>query len=310
MSRRLTFFGFFVVFSVAVIQLSTAQTSSGYVPSGVPAVSGTTIFVGQGPSTPSVTYAAPAPTAGISDAGRAGISNTAPTPEVLPPSTGTVVYYGQPGVETIVTSPTAPGFVAPVTGVTENPAPIETVPAEAPAEGNPGQSAQTNAPDQNAKNGVGPMQYLNAPSNASVTSLGEISARFKTDKSVHNARLLTNEDALRLRQTNSDVTVAGNLQPVNPNAAAPVDNGQTQPAPAPTQSAQNNASPDNNQQQAPANNAQNSAGATTPEINQNQQNNDSSGSGSLPATATFLPLFGVLGLASGGVGLWFRKFRK
>jgi hypothetical protein len=50
--------------------------------------------------------------------------------------------------------------------------------------------------------------------------------------------------------------------------------------------------------------------ATTPQINRNQQTNDAQGSRRLPATATFLPLLGLLGLASGGIGLCFRKFRK
>jgi hypothetical protein len=49
--------------------------------------------------------------------------------------------------------------------------------------------------------------------------------------------------------------------------------------------------------------------STTPQINQNQQSNDAQGSHRLPATATFLPLLGLLGLVSGGIGFWFRKLR-
>jgi len=49
--------------------------------------------------------------------------------------------------------------------------------------------------------------------------------------------------------------------------------------------------------------------STTPQINQKQQSNDAQGSRRLPATATFLPLLGLLGLVSGGIGLWFRKFK-
>jgi cobalamin biosynthesis Mg chelatase CobN len=128
---------------------------------------------------------------------------------------------------------------------------------------------------------------------------------------VHNARLLTNEDALRLKQGNNDITMARNMPPANPSATAS-DNGQTQPASAPNapagaQNSNQQASTDQSQNSAQS---QSSANATTPAINQNQQNNDASGSGSLPATATFLPLFGILGLASGGLGVWFRKFRK
>lgn len=197
MSRRPTFFGFLIVFSVVISQFSTAQVNTGYVQSGVPAVSGPTIFVGQGPSTPTTTFAAPAPTAGISDAGRAGISNQAPAPPVLPASTDTVVYYTQPGVQTIVTSPSGADFVAPVTGVVENPAPVETAP-EATGAG-PEEIPQQGAADQSSRNDLGPWYFANTGPKAGGVSLGEISARFKAQKSMHNPRQLTNEDALRLK---------------------------------------------------------------------------------------------------------------
>src|SRR3954454_24706805 len=62
-----------------------------------------TPLIGAAPATPSATFAAPAPTAGISDAGRAGISNLAPLPTTLPSQSSTVVYVTQPPVETVTT---------------------------------------------------------------------------------------------------------------------------------------------------------------------------------------------------------------
>ncbi|MGH9569625.1 MAG: LPXTG cell wall anchor domain-containing protein, partial [Candidatus Angelobacter sp.] len=69
------------------------------------------------------------------------------------------------------------------------------------------------------------------------------------------------------------------------------------------------------QSQNPANsNAQaQSSGATTPQMSQpkpGNQGSDQQSNKELPATATLLPLLGILGLASGGIGLVFRKYRK
>jgi cobalamin biosynthesis Mg chelatase CobN len=87
----------------------------------------------------------------------------------------------------------------------------------------------------------------------------------------------------------------------------------TEANPSASQAGQNGAS----SQTTAAPSGQNQTGAadteaensTTPQINQNQQSNDAQGSRRLPATATFLPLLGLLGLVSGGIGFWFRKFR-
>jgi hypothetical protein len=94
-----------------------------------------------------------------------------------------------------------------------------------------------------------------------------------------------------------------------------------------TQTAQNNASANQQSQTAdsgqqagtppPATNQGQATGSetaagnsTTPQINQNQQSNDAQGKSKLPATSTLLPLFGLLGIVSGGLGLWFRKWRR
>jgi cobalamin biosynthesis Mg chelatase CobN len=127
------------------------------------------------------------------------------------------------------------------------------------------------------------------------------------------------------------VTMAKNMPPLGRGALE--QGGQMQNAgvqagapPAATQPSQQNAEANASasqpgqsgaSSQATAPSGQNQTGAadtqaensTTPQINQNQQSNDAQGSRRLPATATFLPLLGLLGLVSGGIGFWFRKFR-
>src|SRR5690348_16143804 len=101
MSRRISGIATFVV---ACAGWMMAQTAPGTV-NGAPVVTGSTVLLGNGPTTPIVTYGAPPPSAGISNAGRAGISNYQPVPSALPTQTDTVVYYSQPGVQPVTTSP-------------------------------------------------------------------------------------------------------------------------------------------------------------------------------------------------------------
>jgi cobalamin biosynthesis Mg chelatase CobN len=154
-------------------------------------------------------------------------------------------------------------------------------------------------------------------------SLAEISSRYKAEKGSRNARILGNDDVEKMLSNKGGVTMAKNMPPLGPGALE--QGGQPQTAGAQTAGAQTAAtsggrqSASANQQAgtppvssqgqstAPDTSAENS---TTPRVNQNQQSNDAQGSKRLPATAGFLPLLGVLGLASGGIGFWFRKFRK
>jgi cobalamin biosynthesis Mg chelatase CobN len=179
-------------------------------------------------------------------------------------------------------------------------------------------------------------------------SVAEAAERFKEIKATHNARILTNDDVEKLLGNRSGVTVAKNMPPLGP--GMPAAGGASQSAASSNTSAQNAASPNAAWQNpasasgasqsspsagASANAVQNSAAgsqqvqsgansrqrltpaaeaaanaSTTPQINRNQQSNDAAGSRRLPATATFLPLLGLLGVVSGGMGVWFRKFRK
>jgi cobalamin biosynthesis Mg chelatase CobN len=93
-------------------------------------------------------------------------------------------------------------------------------------------------------------------------------------------------------------------QPIQQNTQANASANQPEQRGASSQATA--ASSGQNRTGAAATEAENS---TTPQINQSQQSNDAQGARRLPATATFLPLLGLLGLVSGGIGFWFRKFR-
>jgi cobalamin biosynthesis Mg chelatase CobN len=153
-------------------------------------------------------------------------------------------------------------------------------------------------------------------------SVAEISSRYKAEKGARNARILGNDDVEKMLANKGGVTMAKNMPPLGPGALE--QGGQPQTAGAQTAGTQTAAtsggrqSASANQQATPPVSSQGQSTApdasaensTTPRVNQNQQSNDAQGSRRLPATAGFLPLLGLLGLASGGIGLWFRKFRK
>ena len=237
-------------------------------------------------STPFVSFPSPVPTAGISDAGRAGIgSNT---------STGASGTAGTTFSNGVVINPAA-----------------------------------LNGPGR-LINDVGPSEFIGAVNNNSgaAPSLGEIAAQFKTRQNGQNARTLTNADIERMIGSNTNAqpaTVAGNM----PSAGLPAQN--TPASSTPQNTADRGAAPVNNstaaQQSAPAQSAAASqsgataqgsdaaSSSTTPQINQGQSggsnaNTNGNENSRLPATSTFLPLLGLLGVASGGIGLWYRRFRK
>src|SRR5690349_13828087 len=113
MLRKLLFL-FLLTFTIA----SFAQTGTvAPANSNVVAPPGATVLpaeTGTVAATPGITFATPPPTAGISDAGRVGISNTAPAILLTPNNPSTVVYVtGVPataaeaaGGPAIVTQPT------------------------------------------------------------------------------------------------------------------------------------------------------------------------------------------------------------
>ena len=323
MSRRFLKLAAFAGAMIALSQFSLAQQiMNGTVT--YPPVSGNTVLLGNGPTTPVMTYAAPPPTAGISDAGRAGISNTNPLPSTLAVSNDTVVYYTQPGIQPTIM---LPGAVEGVPPVAVMPAAVEAAPAQSAGEGGAAGAASGPVSDD-----FGPSSFGGATSGASGAaatfnnnvSLGQVAAQYKAANTSFNGRTLSNQDVAQMLNSKAGVTVAKNMPPLGPSAmpsgltqAGAASANQPQSAPAP-QTAQSGSAtqqpatpppPDATQAQ-PAGNTATAGAETTPQINPNQQSNDAQGKSKLPSTATFLPLLGLLGLASGGIGLLVRKFRR
>lgn len=234
--------------------------------------------------TPSASFPNPAPAAGISDAGRAGISSetnsAAPVEAAAAPS----------GTTSVTTAPAS-----------------ESTSTLTPESGNA--AASDLIPSTSASS----VSEIAAPG---AVSLAEISSRYKAEKGAHNARVLGNDDVEKMLANKGGVTMAKNMPPLGPGAMEqggqpPAAGTQTAATPAGTSSgsqlANQQAGTPPGESTAPDTSAENS---TTPRVNQNQQSNDAQGSRRLPATAGFLPLLGLLGLASGGIGFWFRKLRK
>jgi hypothetical protein len=288
MPRKMLFTAALVISTAVFGQGQSTNQSTSPVPVNGP-------FGGPILVTPSASFPSPAPAAGISNAGQAGISNA-----------------GQAGISV----------------ETNSMAPVEAVaaPSGATVAGSESNSALTTESGNTAANDLMPSTSASGVSEAAAPgspSLAEISSRYKAEKGARNARVLGNDDVEKMLANKGGVTMAKNMPPLGPGALE--QGGQPQTAGAQTAGTQTAAtsggrqSASANQQAAtpsvssqgqstaPDTSAENS---TTPRVNQNQQSNDAQGSRRLPATAGFLPLLGLLGLASGGIGFWFRKFRK
>jgi hypothetical protein len=247
--------------------------------------------------TPIANFPNPVPTAGISNAGRAGISIS---------TGGAGTSTSDNGIET-TNAPISPAtiVIAPVLPVSTNQTPV---------------------------NDLGPSAFVGGPSDASAPStvgVAEVATRFKAEKGTRNVRVLDNEDVQGILNNKNAVTMAKNMPPLGSETLDQGQNagGQASATPAATQPIQQNSQANITAARAEQNSAsgQTTTGSsgqnqtassdteaensTTPQINSNQQSNDAQGSRRLPATATFLPLLGLLGLLSGGIGFWFRKFR-
>jgi hypothetical protein len=283
MSRRLVYIAEVILFSAV---LGWGQTAPQSTP--IPPVNGP--FGGPILVTPSAGFPNPTPAAGISDAGRAGISNS---------TNETELTTAPPSPAMIVTSPSIVSL--------------------------PESTRQTQANDSETFSPVSGAADASAPSTVGVA---EAASRFKAEKGARNARVLDNEDVQGMINHKNGVTTAKNMPPLgseiidqgHTSAEASAPPAATQPVQQDTQTnvgaapaGQKSAST----QTATASSAQSQIGtsetdaenSTTPQINSNQQSNDAQGSRRLPATATFLPLLGLLGLLSGGIGFWYRKFR-
>jgi hypothetical protein len=250
--------------------------------------------------TPSASFPNPAPAAGISNAGQAGVSNA-----------------GQAGISVETNSMAPVEAVAVPSGTTSG----------TTAAGGESNSALTTESGNTAANDLMPSTSMSGAGVSETAapgavSVAEISSRYKAEKGARNARILGNDDVEKMLANKGGVTMAKNMPPLGPGALE--QGGQPQTAGAQTAGTQTAAtsggrqSASANQQATPPVSSQGQSTApdtsaensTTPRVNQNQQSNDAQGSRRLPATAGFLPLLGLLGLASGGIGFWFRKFRK
>ncbi|HZD08017.1 MAG TPA: hypothetical protein VE176_07200 [Candidatus Limnocylindrales bacterium] len=151
--------------------------------------------------TPSAGFPNPVPTAGISDAGRAGISNA--TNEVE-----TTTAPASPA--TIVTTPSA-----------SLPASTNEIPAN-----NPGVS-------QTPANDLGNSSFVGGPSEESgsgTMGVAEVSSRYKAEKGTRNAKILSNEDVQAMLEHKSGVTMAKNMPPLEQNGQAAEAQNATQSA--------------------------------------------------------------------------------
>lgn len=239
--------------------------------------------------TPSAGFPNPVPTAGISNAGRAGISNA---------TNGVENTNAPSSPATIVTTPSA-SLSEPIN---QNEPPTTDL----------GSSTFVQGPSDAS---VASTRGASDASGVSTISLAEVSSRYKAEKGTRNAKVLSNEDVQAMLNNKSGVTMAKNMPPLGSGALEQGTQAQSAGSQSATQSAQSTQQPPQNAAGSqggtppPADNGVSAENSTTPQINQKQQSNDAQGSRRLPATATFLPLLGLLGLASGGIGLWFRKFR-
>lgn len=275
MARKFLLILFLSVSLTAICQTdatSNPATQSPAVPAVVSPSVGGSVWTGIGPaggvllSTPSAAFDTPQPTAGISVAGRAGISNSTPIntglQNTLSPSSMVYVY------PTAMTAPVA-------SPVTENPA--------------------TEAVSTERATDFGPSSFvasIGAPPAAGL-SLAEVAAMYKARKGTQALRTYTNADVPRENAgLLTNISMASNMPPAPPQSSKP------QPSSAPAATSQSQPT-----SQQPETSTQSAAG-NNPQPAQNQSEEENKG---LPASSTVLPLLGLLGVASAGIGLWYRR---
>jgi len=222
-------------------------------------------------SVPSGGLLPPAGTVGISAAGQTGISMSTPIETPLQSTLGPrPVTYGTPSYYAAPAYP--PAYSA------------EATAAAVPA-------AETSG---RLINDMAPSYAGGAPvSAAPPTSLGEVAAQYKTNRAPASARTYTNADAERL---GNRITVAGASVSVNAAPTAPLTPVETAKVQPPEQPAPPAETP-----------------STAPPVTQQpppEQPGERQSSSQLPATSTFLPLLGLAGLLSGGIGLLVRRLSK
>src|SRR5205809_3053186 len=281
------FFSAFLFTSLAVIgqTVSNGTSSSTSIPPG-PGLQGNSGYVigplGNGQVAAStVTFASPAPTAGISEAGIAGISDHTPLPQGVQStlSASTVVYSSA--------SPTV--FYA------NQSAPYALAGPEA--------ASETSVSDLSPSVYAGTNTSAPGSTTNASLSLGEVAAQNKSRNGAQRARSYTNADVQKLisRRGVGNIMEAANRTPSG--VVAPVQNTNSSAASNSTQSTSQSANaqaaptaPTGNSgsQTATSNEAQQQNAGTTPRIRQTQPGETQENGQQLPATSTILPLLGLI----------------
>lgn len=257
MVRKVLWVSLLSISLAAFAQVSAPPTSNNtYVPTiaalpgGYGAANGGVLL-----STPGASFAPPPNTAGISNDGRAGISNSAPLTSGSQPGVPAGSYVYTPWA--IYNAPSAPE---------QPPSYSDVLPSF-------------------YSNNVG------TPVNGRGPSLAEYAARFQRGHAPTRARTYTNADVPREN--------AGLLTPVLvAEGRLPADAQNS-----PTLMASASAPP------LPTRSARPAPGASTESASATQPSQPANSRGELPASATILPLLGMLGLASGGLGMILRRKR-
>jgi len=258
--------------SLAALSQVSAPPSQ-YPATALPSGYGGTVWTGSGPvggvllTTPSTSFPALANTAGISDGGRAGITNSVPfnsgMPTTAPPGTYVYLPYTTPMAETYGAS-----------------------------------NAELSS--EKPTNDLLPSYFTNNVGTpiAMGPSLAEIAARYGRGGPVlqgrQNVRTYTNADV-----PHENAGMLTKIWVAEGKLPAAVQDSPTLMASA--------VAPESPARRSrPATQPQTQSSSSAPETGQDQAQNSHS---QLPASSTFLPLLGLLGLASGGLGLLLKRRR-
>jgi hypothetical protein len=162
-----------------------------------------------------------------------------------------------------------------------------------------GAGVEAAAPSGRLINEMGPSYYAEAVPPPPTVSLGEVAASYRAT-SPHPVRVYVNAEGQQLERTFvvTGAAIASNVIP----ETVVVQQNVPQSPPAETQAPQAQA-PQRPENQPPAANTMPQLPPAPPAETKQEPNR-------LPATATLLPLLGLLGLLSSGLGLWFLRMKR
>src|SRR5438270_5393637 len=202
MPRRILLITVLAVFSAVFGQGQTSNPSTTTAPVNGP-------FGGPILVTPSAGFTNPVPSAGISNAGRAGISDATNGIETTAPSSPAM----------LVTTPSA--------SLSESTDQANT--------SDLGTSTLVRGPSDES---ASMMRGASEASGASTISLAEVSNRYKAEKGTRNTKVLSNEDVHAMLNNKSGVTMAKNMPPLGSGVLEQGAQAQSTGSQSATQSAQ------------------------------------------------------------------------